>query len=248
MSAPVAGLVAGLAVLLWLRGPTRRLPGSRRAVDDRHGRPVPAGSAQPRARARRSARRSWLVATVAGAGVGLLVGGAAGVGAGGVALVTTGLVLGRLEPGSLRARREALVRQAPLAVDLVAACLASGAGLEPSVLAAAHALGPPVADELHPVLAALRLGAEPEQAWAGVDASLAELGRAAVRSSRTGAPLADLLPRAAEQARSAHRARSESRVRTASVRLTAPLGAAFLPAFVLLGVVPVVAAWLGVLL
>jgi hypothetical protein len=40
----------------------------------------------------------------------------------------------------------------------------------------------------------------------------------------------------------------EARVRSAGVRLTAPLGLAFLPAFVLLGVVPVVAAWVTALL
>jgi hypothetical protein len=67
------------------------------------------------------------------------------------------------------------------------------------------------------------------------------------RSQQTGAPLSTLLPRVAEQARAAHRVRAEARIRTAAVRLTAPLGVAFLPAFVLLGVVPVVASWAGLL-
>ena len=95
----------------------------------------------------------------------------------------------------------------------------------------------------------LRLGADPALVWSEVarDDALAPLARAVSRSQQTGAPLAALLPRVADQARAEHRGRAEARIRTAAVRLTAPLGVAFLPAFVLLGVVPVVASWVGTL-
>jgi pilus assembly protein TadC len=103
---------------------------------------------------------------------------------------------------------------------------------------------------LLPAVAALRLGADPEAVWREVARieGLAVLARAFARSQQSGAALADLLPRVADEVRASARARAEARIRTASVRLTAPLGAALLPAFVLLGVVPVAASWIGVLL
>ena len=149
-----------------------------------------------------------------------------------------------------RRRAEGLARQAPLTVDLVAACLASGAPPEVAVEAAARAVGAPTCEVLLPAVAALRLGADPGSVWdevARVD-GLAALARAFARSQHSGAALSDLLPRVADEVRAAARARAEARIRTAAVRLTAPLGAALLPAFVLLGVVPVVASWVGVLL
>ena len=180
----------------------------------------------------------------------VLIGGAAGAAAGVVALVLTAAVLGRLEPADRRRRREALERQAPLVVDLVAACLASGASLERSLDVASAAVGAPAAELLRRATTSLRLGADPRVVWADVARHdpLAPMARAVARSQQTGAPLAALLPRVADQARAAHRARAEARIRTAAVRLTAPLGVAFLPAFVLLGVVPVVASWVGRLL
>jgi Flp pilus assembly protein TadB len=172
--------------------------------------------------------------------------------------VVVGLLLGvgvwvavpRLEGEGVRRERERLERQAPLVVDLVAACLASGSALDRALDAAARAVGEPASGVLLRATASLRLGAEPHEVWREValHVPLAGLARAVARSTETGAPLADLLPRVADRARAAHRATVEARVRTVAVRLTAPLGLAFLPAFVLLGVVPVVASWVGVLL
>jgi Flp pilus assembly protein TadB len=235
----VAALLAVVVVLVWPGRPSGHAPASASAPPSVAHR---AGARDPAVGRR---RRSVLVGLVAGVAVTLLLGGVPGLVVGLVAAVTTVAVVSRLEPRREKERRERMGAQAPLVVDLVAACLASGAALEPSLAAAARAVGSPVADELGTVVASLRLGADPETAWAAADPSLAGLARAVVRSSQTGAPLADLLPRVAAEARAVHRAQVEARVRTASVRLTAPLGAAFLPAFLLLGVVPVVASWLS---
>ena len=236
MSATSAALLAFAVVLLWPGRPSVRRPRA----------PAPSEPASPSPGSQR--RRAVVVALVAGAGAALLLGGLPGALAGSVVAVATLAVVPRLEPRRVRDRRERVRAQAPLVVDLVAACLASGAALEPSLVAAAAAVGPPVDHDLAAVAASVRLGADPTTAWAATDPALGGLARAIARSSQTGAPLADLLPRVAAEARAVHCAEAESRVRTASVRLTAPLGAAFLPAFVLLGVVPVVASWLGVLL
>ena len=236
MSAPLLAVLAALAVLL-VPSPSaaahRRAGGEQRAPSRRLPRPG-VGSA----------------AVLGGVAAVVLVGGAGGVALGLVLAVVVRLVLPRLEADGERRRRESLERQAPLTVDLVAACLASGAPPDRAVEVAARAVGEPTSEVLLPAVAALRLGADPEAVWHEVSRvdGLAALARAFARSQRSGAALGDLLPRVADQVRAAARARVEARIRTAAVRLTAPLGAALLPAFVLLGIVPVVASWVTVLL
>lgn len=231
----VIGLLAGLAA--WV------LVGSRLTSTRRAPAPVPALP-------RRRLPSSSLAALVGACGVAWVVGGVSGAGLGVLVGIGVRVGLPRLESAGGRRVRERLERQAPLVVDLVSACLASGSPLEPALVAAARAVGDPAASVLISAVAALQLGADPATVWRDVARSepLAGLARSVARSAETGAPLADLLPRVAERARASHRAGVEARVRTVSVRLTAPLGLAFLPAFVLVGVVPVVAAWVSVVL
>jgi pilus assembly protein TadC len=174
----------------------------------------------------------------------LLVGGLLGLALGAVAAVAVLKVLPGLEPRARRRRRIALVAQAPDVVDLLAACLASGATIEPAVRSVADAVDQPAADVLAQVGAQLRLGADPVTAWAPARAepALAPLATAVGRALDSGAPLADSLPGLADDLRAQRRAALEVAARQVGVRLTAPLGLAFLPAFVLLGVVPVIGA------
>ena len=66
----------------------------------------------------------------------------------------------------------------------------------------------------------------------------------AVRASESGAALAGACARFAAEQRAGHEAAAEAAARRAGVLVVLPLGCCFLPAFVLLGVVPIV---LGVL-
>lgn len=212
-----------------------------------------AGRRRPRAAARRpSLPRPGLrtSAAVSALGVAVLVGGGAGVVLGAAAGVAVLVVVPRLQTDADRARRRDLAREAPLVVDLLAACLASGASVESALAAASRAVPGATGEVLATATAALRLGADPDDVWRTVGElpELSGLARAAARSAQTGAPLATLLPRVADDLRAQHRSDVEARTRTAAVRLTAPLGVAFLPAFVLLGVVPVIASWVGTLL
>jgi Flp pilus assembly protein TadB len=188
-----------------------------------------------------------LAAPLAGVGVAVLLGGPAGLVCGAVVAIAAWLLVPRLRSRAQVERARRLVRDAPLVVDLLAACLASGSSVEDALAATGRAVPGPAGELLATAAAALRLGADPEQVWDAVAElpELAPLARAAARSARTGAPLGALLPRVADDLRASHRAAVEARTRTAAVRLTAPLGAAFLPAFLLLGVVPVVASWVG---
>lgn len=185
-----------------------------------------------------------LAAALAGVGVAVLVGGLPGAAVGLVVAVLVPRALARFEPRQVRDRRERLVAQAAEVADLLAACLASGAPVPTAVEAVATAVGPPAADPLRGWVAAVALGADQAQSWRGLAAepALAPLALAAARSADSGAPLADLLPGVAADLRRRSRSRAENAARAAGVAAVAPLAACFLPAFLLLGVVPVVAA------
>jgi tight adherence protein B len=125
-------------------------------------------------------------------------------------------------------------------MELVAAALRAGLPGPQAVEAAAVACGPDVTDRLAPALDAWRLGIAAERAWAGVDAAFAPLARSLVLAERTGASAAVVLAAAAADARSARQRRAVVAARRLGVQLVLPLGLTTLPAFVLMGVVPVV--------
>ncbi|WP_285915547.1 type II secretion system F family protein [Actinomadura opuntiae] len=150
---------------------------------------------------------------------------------------------GRLGSADRRRRRARLIADLPVAVDLLAACLRGGAPWHDAVEAVADAVGGPLGDELRGVAVQIRLGADPVEAWLALTAepSLAPLARTAVRAVSSGAALAPSLGRLARDQRRVARTAAAERARAAGIRALAPLGLCFLPAFVLLGVVPAIA-------
>jgi pilus assembly protein TadC len=187
-----------------------------------------------------------LVAVLAGVATAVIVGGWPGVGLG--FLVGAGLDHGlrRLEPRAVREERVAVVAALPFAADLLGAVLRSGAPTARGVAQVAGALGGPLGARLDQVARALQLGAPAAEAWevlAGVPAAT-PLVRAAVRADESGAALAGACARLAAAQRAGQDAGAEAAARRAGVLVVLPLGCCFLPAFVLIGVVPVV---LGVL-
>jgi pilus assembly protein TadC len=98
----------------------------------------------------------------------------------------------------------------------------------------------PLGPRLRDVAALYRLGAEPRQAWEHVPAELAALGRVLVRAGESGSAVVPALRSLAADSRTAARAQTDAAVRRAGVWVLAPLGACFLPAFLCLGVVPLV--------
>ena len=182
---------------------------------------------------------------VAALGLLALVGPPVGVGLAALVLVLGPRALGRLEPREVRAERDRLVADAPLALDLLAACLAGGATPAGAAGVVAAAVGGPVGARLERVGGALRVGSSPVDAWAllggtAEDDPLAGAARLLVRAADGGAPVAGVVALLAADARRAARARGERAARRVGVLVVAPLGLCFLPAFVLLGVVPVV--------
>jgi hypothetical protein len=128
-----------------------------------------------------------------------------------------------------------------LALDLVAAALQAG-----QPIAAALTLAAPAASRAAPGLlraaGLLRLGAPAVEAWAELtqDPVLAPVARMACRSADSGIRLAAGFGQAAADVRAELRSNAQSRAQRAGVWAMAPLGLCFLPAFVCLGIVPVV--------
>jgi Flp pilus assembly protein TadB len=168
------------------------------------------------------------------------LGMAGAVGAG----VLTWRALGNRETAAARRRRERVARDLPHVVDLLAVTLASGASPAHALSLVAAAAAGPVVDDLRAAERSLALGRDPARVWRelGRRPGLAALGRAMVRAVETGALVSDALHRLAEDLHSSARLEAESRARAVGVRAAAPLGLCLLPAFILVGVVPLVAS------
>ncbi|HEX5986168.1 MAG TPA: type II secretion system F family protein [Nocardioides sp.] len=237
----VASALAAAAVLLaWPRGPA--LPSTARAG------PRSAGGTDGAGRDRAGRRLPVLGGVTAGLGAALFVGGPVGLVAGAVAGVAVAVWLRRLEPASVRRRREAIDEALPLAVDLLASCLAAGQAPAVALQQVTDVVDHPLRDELQEVATRLRLGADPIRVWRDVAAhpQLGSWGRTVLRAVDSGASVADAMAAHADDLRQASRSRVEARARAVGVRAALPLGVCLLPAFVLLGVVPLVAGSLSV--
>jgi pilus assembly protein TadC len=190
------------------------------------------------------------VVGVAGAGW-VLVGGLAGVVVGLVG--AAGVWQWRRRTGS---RPEAefdeaeAARQLPLAADLLAACIAAGAGPVIAAQAVGEALGGPVGDGLARGAAEVRLGGEPADAWRGLASipGAAALARLLERADESGLPAAGPVARLAADVRAGRARTATAGARRAAVLVTAPVGLCFLPAFVAVGVLPVLIGLAGGLL
>jgi Flp pilus assembly protein TadB len=228
-------VLAGVAVALAIR-PRARLPVA----------PAMPGAARAQPR--------WLLsavaATAAGAAAWLLVGGPAGLPSGALVAAVAWVAVGRMEAPADRRRREQLEAGLPLAVDLLAACLAAGQDPGTAVVEVADALEGPLHDELAGVATRLRLGADPVAVWREVAQrpQLGRLGRCVVRAVDSGASVAEAMVRLAEDQRRDARTRVEAGARSVGVKAALPLGLCMLPAFVLVGVVPLVVGSLSALL
>lgn len=184
---------------------------------------------------RRASASVAALATLALVGwpVGLLAGLAVGIG--------VNQLTGRLEPLTVRRRRAAIQRDLAGALDLLAACLEAGTPMVVAVRAVASGVGGQLGDQFAVVVAALDLGAGGEAWTLLTDPELQPIGRAFARANSSGAPVADIATQLAAEHRATMRVAAEAAAQRAGVAAVAPLGACFLPAFVLIAVVPVVA-------
>lgn len=195
------------------------------------------------------ARRRLLLAVLAGSGTFAMVGGIPGAGASlGVASVVW-TVAGRLETPEQRRLRELRERQLPDVVALLGLALRSGAPVS-SALAQVQEVRPgPAAEALAQVGDALARGLPPRQAWSTLlgDPVLARLARGLIRAAESGAPVAETVARIGAELVAERRMAVADRARAVGVKAALPLGLCLLPAFLLIGIVPLVAASLATL-
>ena len=134
------------------------------------------------------------------------------------------------------------------ALDIFAVCLSAGMAVSTAAAVTAPSAPAGLREVLQRASDLLALGAAADTAWSAPAPSespstpLCEsLMRLARRSAVSGAALAQGVAELAEQARqdAAHRAAASAE--RAAVLIAGPLGLCFLPAFVCLGIVPVVA-------
>lgn len=125
---------------------------------------------------------------------------------------------------------------------LLAVALQSGCGVVEAVEQVADVGADAAAGELAVVAAALRWGLPEAQAWSLVDPRWARAELSLRLAARSGVAPSSMLLDGADDVRTARLAQVDVGAARVGVRLVLPLGAAFLPAFVLTTVVPVVLA------
>ncbi|GAB3813923.1 type II secretion system F family protein [Kribbella italica] len=157
--------------------------------------------------------------------------------------LTTPTILSRLEPAATRKRNARLAADLPLAVDLLAACLRAGRPPQAAIATVSRAIDGPLATLLAELEHRLDLGADPIDAWDTLrqEPTCAPFARAVQRALRSGAPLATTLEAQSADLRQSRRWTAEEQARAVETRSVLPLGLCFLPAFVLLGIVPTIA-------
>lgn len=151
----------------------------------------------------------------------------------------------RRKSRSVAEQHGSIAGQAAVVADLLGTAVVAGATVNEAVAVVIEAVDEPMSSRLRSVLAALEMGADPHSAWsAWLDVPvLSPIAQAIIRSQHSGSPLSVVLDAAATDMRHTYRAEVEARARAAGVRAVAPLALCYLPAYLLVGVVPVVAGF-----
>ncbi|MGV0835661.1 type II secretion system F family protein [Mycolicibacterium thermoresistibile] len=133
--------------------------------------------------------------------------------------------------------------------DVFAACLRSGMAVAAAATATAPSAPPLLARLLERAAGLLALGADPATAWSGTslpsNSSADALMRLARRSATSGAALADGVAETATEIRHQAEHTASAAAERAGVLIAGPLGLCYLPAFICLGIVPVIAGLAG---
>lgn len=144
-----------------------------------------------------------------------------------------------------RSREGPGLRDTAMMLELVAAMLDAGSSIGRSLELVAASAAARYTAALRPVVSALAIGADWDTAWRSSAVALPEilelrdaLGFAAL----TGAPSSAILYAQAARLRRERFRAAEKRAASLGVKLVVPLGLCSLPAFICLGVVPVLLA------
>lgn len=149
--------------------------------------------------------------------------------------------IGRLEGAADQKRHAAIVADLPIALALIATVVKAGRSTESAFGLVAHHLNDPLGAELRQVSNDLDRAFDPGSVWRNLESShLGKMARTFARSAESGSGVVAAVLTAAVDVR---QDRSETKRLAASrvaVKTSAPLGACFMPAFLLTGIVPMV--------
>lgn len=152
---------------------------------------------------------------------------------------------GRWQTRRERRRVEELRSSVPQVCELLAVCLDAGRPPRGALRVVSRLVDGPIGGELLAVQQRIDLGVDEAEAWASLSAvpGYRAVGRDLSRSVRSGLGLSGLLRQHASDARSQAAASAVVAARGVGVRSVVPLMLCFLPAFMLLGVVPLFGAF-----
>ncbi|MGL4305360.1 MAG: type II secretion system F family protein, partial [Mycobacteriaceae bacterium] len=127
-------------------------------------------------------------------------------------------------------------------LDLFAVCLSSGMPVAKAAAIVARSAPRKMSEEFFRAAELLSLGADPTIAWANSsgDEEIDAVALLARRSAQSGTALAAGLHELAKQCRIRSEQKALAATERAGVFIAGPLGLCFLPAFLLLGIIPVV--------
>lgn len=124
-------------------------------------------------------------------------------------------------------------------LDVTRAAIMAGASVPGALAALAEALPPAQGEPLARVVTALQLGASWPEAWDAAPERYRDLQHALEPAWTDGVSPVPLLRQGADTVRARRTARAREAAARLGVRLVLPLGLCLLPAFVLLGLLPV---------
>lgn len=144
-------------------------------------------------------------------------------------------------------RAQDIAAGVPVVCDLLAVCVEAGRPPRGALRVLASVSPEPTAGVLEGVVHQLDLGVDEATAWRslGAQPGYRSVARDVARSISTGVALADLLRSHAREARAASETLARARARKVAVSGVIPLVACFLPAFLLVGVVPIFGGIVG---
>lgn len=159
-----------------------------------------------------------------------------------VATVAMVIIMGRAERPAARRRRERLVQELPQVLELLASAMNAGLPLRAAVREVLAVIDGPLAEDLTDVVRAIDLGQPEPDAWRTLrqHPQLGQISVDLARSVESGTMLVAVLRRYASLARRDRRGALEARARTVGVKSVPPLMVCFVPAFLLVCVVPTI--------
>lgn len=172
----------------------------------------------------------------------LLLGPVLGLLVGAAAAPLAYRTVGQLESAGARRRASELAAALPTALDLMVSALEVGRPPAGAFALVAEATPPPLGPELAVVATRLGIAADPGTVWRSLsgDPVLGALGRAFGRAESSGMPVAEVVSGVASDLRRERAAQRRQESRRVAVQTAAPLGICFLPAFFLIGIVPMI--------